>query len=164
LGISGFQVLHLIREQFNIQLELAEISEVLAVVGIGTTDKDIDILIKAFKSLSDQYYSKDIKYTVPHFHYDYPQLIVRPREAFYAPSKTVQMKDAVGEISAESIMIYPPGIPIAIPGEIISQDALDLVKFYQENDGVLLSDSPEGYIKVIDQSIWYKGGDIDYEY
>jgi arginine/lysine/ornithine decarboxylase len=61
-------------------------------------------------------------------------------------------------------MIYPPGIPIAIPGELITKDALDLIAFYQAHGGVLLSDSPEGYIHVIDQSIWYKGSDIDYEY
>jgi len=163
LGINGFSVYKEIRKEFNIQLELAEVSEVLAIVGIGSTKEDVDILIKAFKFLSKKYYKSRNKLVVPHFHYDYPQLIVRPRDAFNAPSKIVPIKDATGEISAESIMIYPPGIPIAIPGELISKDAIDLVEFYQDNGGVLLSDSPDGYIKVIDQSIWYKASDINYE-
>ena len=60
-------------------------------------------------------------------------------------------------------MIYPPGIPIAIPGELISKQAIDLVEYYSNNGGVLLSDSIDGYIKVIDQSIWYKGADLDIE-
>lgn len=48
-------------------------------------------------------------------------------------------------------MIYPPGIPLAIPGEIITQNAIDLLHFYEKEGGVVLSDSPDGYIKVLDQ-------------
>ncbi len=164
LGISGFEVLREIRKRYNIQLELAEVSEVLAVFGLGTLKEDADRLIEGFRGLSKEFYGKKEAYVIPHFHYEYPALMVRPREAFNAPSKIVPIKDAVGEISAESIMIYPPGIPIAIPGELITKDALELIDFYQENGGVLLSDSPDGYIKVIDQSVWYKGNDMNYEY
>lgn len=160
LGITGFEVLKELRKIFNIQLELAEVSEVLAIVGIGSKKQQIDTLIEGFKYLSKKYFNEKSKLTIPHFDYEYPILMTRPREAFNAPSKIVPITDALGEISAESIMIYPPGIPIAIPGELISKNALDLVEFYLENGGVLLSDSPEGYIKVIDQSKWYKGMDI----
>jgi arginine decarboxylase len=164
LGISGFDVLREMREIKNVQLELAEVSEVLAVFGLGTQKEDADILIDGFRKISEKHFGMHPAYVIPHFHYSYPEMIVRPREAFNAPSKIVPLKDSVGEISAESIMIYPPGIPIAIPGELITKDALDLIAFYQAHGGVLLSDSPEGYIHVIDQSIWYKGSDIDYEY
>ena len=101
---------------------------------------------------------------MPHFKYEYPELVVRPREAFHAPSKIVALEDAVGEISAESLMVYPPGIPIAIPGEIITKDALDLVEFYEKSGGVLLSDSPDGYIKAIDQEKWYLRSEINYDF
>jgi len=164
LGISGFEVLREIRKRYNIQLELAEISEVLAIFGLGTLKEDADKLIEAFKGLSKEFYGKKKAYKIPHFHYEYPPIIVRPREAFNAPSKIVPINDAVGEISAESIMIYPPGIPIAIPGEVITKDALELIDFYQDHGGVLLSDSPDGYIKVIDQSKWYRGSEMEYEY
>lgn len=164
LGVSGFDILHEIRSRFNIQLELAEVSEVLAVFGIGTQQEDADKLVMAFKELSKTHYKPGNKYIVPNLHYAYPTMIVRPREAFNAPTKIVPINDSLGEISAESIMIYPPGIPIAIPGELITKDALDLIDFYAAHGGVLLSDSPEGYIKVIDQSVWYKGSDMDYDY
>ena len=74
------------------------------------------------------------------------------------------LDDAVGEISAESIMIYPPGIPLAIPGEIITQNAIDLLHFYEKEGGVVLSDSPDGYIKVLDQDKWYLGSELDYDF
>lgn len=163
LGITGFEVLKILRKKFNIQLELAEVSEVLAIVSIGTTKEDIEKLIEGLTYLSSTYYKENGELNIPHFDYTYPKIIVRPREAFNAPSKIVPFEDAAGEISAEAIMIYPPGIPIAIPGELISKQAIDLVEFYANNGGVLLSDSPDGYIKVIDQSLWYKGSDLEVE-
>ena len=165
LGISGFDVYKEIRKRYNIQLELGEVSEVLAIIGLGTTKEDVDKLISGFKGLSKLYFNKkNTKYQVPHFSYEYPKLVVRPREAFHAPSKIVRLEDSLGEISAESIMVYPPGIPIAIPGEMITSSALELVEFYESRGGVLLSDSKEGFIKVIDQSSWYLGSEIDYDF
>ncbi len=55
------------------------------------------------KRISDEYYDSTDVHKVPHFKYEYPELVVRPRrEAFHAPSKIVALEDAVGEISAES--------------------------------------------------------------
>ena len=162
VGLSGFEIFKLMREVENVQMELGEISELLAIFTIGTTQKDADRLVEGLQKISDKYYDiTDIK-TIPHFSYSFPELIVRPREAFHAPSKVISLDDAVGEISAESIMIYPPGIPLAIPGEIITQNAIDLLHFYEKEGGVVLSDSPDGYIKVLYQDKWYLGSELDY--
>lgn len=164
VGLSGFEIFKLMREVENVQMELGEISELLAIFTIGTTQKDADRLVEGLQKISDKYYDiTDIK-TIPHFSYSFSELIVRPREAFHAPSKVISLDDAVGEISAESIMIYPPGIPLAIPGEIITQNAIDLLHFYEKEGGVVLSDSPDGYIKVLDQDKWYLGSELDYDF
>ena len=164
VGLSGFEIFKLMREVENVQMELGEISELLAIFTIGTTQKDADRLVEGLQKISDKYYDiTDIK-TIPHFSYSFPELIGRPREAFHAPSKDISLDDAVGEISAESIMIYPPGIPLAIPGEIITQNAIDLLHFYEKEGGVVLSDSPDGYIKVLDQDKWYLGSELDYDF
>ena len=164
VGLSGFEIFKLMREVENVQMELGEISEPLAIFTIGTTQKDADRLVEGLQKISDKYYDiTDIK-SIPHFSYSFPELIVRPREAFHAPSKVISLDDAVGEISAESIMIYPPGIPLAIPGEIITQNAIDLLHFYEKEGGVVLSDSPDGYIKVLDQDKWYLGSELDYDF
>ena len=164
VGLSGFEIFKLMREVENVQMELGEISELLAIFTIGTTQKDADRLVEGLQKISDKYYDiTDIK-TIPHFSYSFPELIVRPREAFHAPSKVISLDDAVGEISAESIMIYPPGIPLAIPGEIITQNAIDLLHFYEKEGGVVLSDSPDGYIKILDQDKWYLGSELDYDF
>ncbi|MDQ6773664.1 MAG: hypothetical protein M3024_11855, partial [Candidatus Dormibacteraeota bacterium] len=48
------------------------------------------------------------------------EVVAPPREAFLGESELVQVDQAVGRISCESIAGYPPGIPVLLPGERIS--------------------------------------------
>ena len=57
-----------------------------------------------------------------------PALAMTPRDAFYATTEMIPFAESAGRISAEFIMVYPPGIPIFIPGEIISQENIDYIK------------------------------------
>jgi arginine decarboxylase len=47
-------------------------------------------------------------------------MAVSPREAFLGEAELVDVKDATGRISCESIAGYPPGIPALLPGERIN--------------------------------------------
>ena len=53
-----------------------------------------------------------------------PQPVHTPREALFAPKATVDLPQAVGRIAAEQIAPYPPGVPIAAPGERIDEKIL----------------------------------------
>ena len=46
------------------------------------------------------------------------------REAFFAPSRAVPLAAAAGEVAAELVIPYPPGIPVLAPGDVISADKL----------------------------------------
>ena len=72
----------------------------------------------------------------------------------------VKIEDSVGEISAETVMAYPPGIPLVIPGEVISGDAVRLISFYHDEGGEVLKDTEYGYIKIIDRKNWYLNEDL----
>mgnify|MGYP001174134737 CR=1 FL=1 len=156
LGISGFDVYKELFDEHKIQLELAETHLVLAVLSIGTTQGDLDALVEALQKVSDKYYPMQLPALAHKIKYSYPEAYTRPREAYHAPKKYVPLNQAVDEIAAESVMIYPPGIPIVIPGEIISQEILDDLDFYQRSGSVILSDTEGGYIKIIDKEYWDK--------
>lgn len=47
-----------------------------------------------------------------------------PRQAHFAPKETLPRHQALGRISGELICPYPPGIPLLIPGERITESAL----------------------------------------
>lgn len=51
--------------------------------------------------------------------------IYQARELSY---KEVELEEAVGKMSADSILLYPPGIPMIVPGEIISRQFIENVK------------------------------------
>ncbi len=163
LGLTGFDVYKELFDEHHIQLELAETHLILAVLSIGTTQKDLDALVVALKKLSDTYMPMELEAIVPKIKYSYPEAYTRPREAYHAPKKYMPINQAVDEIAAESIMIYPPGIPIVIPGEVISQDILDDLDFYQRSGSIILSDTESGYIKVIDKEYWMKWSEDDNE-
>lgn len=162
LGLSGFEVIQKMRKRYQIQLELAETSIVLAVLSIGTTKDDLDRLVDAFKDLSKMYYKVRKRLPKIKFVYQFPEAYARPRDAYHAPKLNVTLEEAYDEIAAESIMIYPPGIPFVIPGEIISQQVIDDIKYYLKKGSVIHSELDNGYIKIIDKDHWIKWeGDDD---
>ena len=161
LGLTGFDVYRMLKDRFDIQLELAETYLVLAIITMATDRSDLERLCNALKQISDEFYDDTPSLKKIKFHYNFPEPFVRPREAYHAPHKIVPLADSLNEISAESIMIYPPGIPLLIPGEIIEESFLEDLDFYQQSGSVIFSELNNGYIKVIDKDNWIKWEDSD---
>ncbi len=57
-----------------------------------------------------------------------PVAALTPREAFFARHETVEAGRAVGRVSAELVAPYPPGVPVLVPGEVISEATLSLLQ------------------------------------
>jgi lysine decarboxylase len=51
-----------------------------------------------------------------------------PREAFFASHETVTAEAAVGRVSAELIAPYPPGIPVVVPGEVLTEQTVGALR------------------------------------
>ena len=49
-------------------------------------------------------------------------------EAMECPCEKVGRAEAVGRISADFYTVYPPGIPVIVPGEPITEDMLGKIK------------------------------------
>ncbi len=54
--------------------------------------------------------------------------VMSPRDAFFATTKTVLLDEAVGEVSGEMVIPYPPGIPVLAPGERITAEVAAYLK------------------------------------
>lgn len=119
LGLTGQQVELALRYKHGIQVELADLNNVLFMVGPGNNADDISALVDAFRTIAKAYNGKKSKtgnFTIPPL----PRQVMTPREAFFAPTISVNLSEAVGRISTETVTCYPPGIPILCPGEEIS--------------------------------------------
>ncbi|MDZ5470631.1 aminotransferase class I/II-fold pyridoxal phosphate-dependent enzyme [Bacillus sp. 31A1R] len=143
LGLSGFDVEKWLREKYNIEVEMSDLYNILCIVTPGDTKNEADILINALQELAkypiEHPEKVDAKVLLP----DIPVLALTPRDAFYAETELVPFDQSEGRIIAEFIMVYPPGIPIFIPGEIITEDNL---RYIRENmDAGLPVQGPEDY-------------------
>ena len=57
-----------------------------------------------------------------------PQRVLSPRQALFAPSLVMPLKDCLGEVSACQIAPYPPGVPVVAPGERIGKKELSYLQ------------------------------------
>ncbi|CEG26671.1 aminotransferase class I/II-fold pyridoxal phosphate-dependent enzyme [Bacillus sp. B-jedd] len=129
LGISGYEVEKWLRERHNIEVELSDLYNILCIITPGDTQAEADILVNALAELAEEYIHQDGKpEPLQVFLPDIPLLALTPRDAFYSETEVVPFEESEGRITAEFIMVYPPGIPIFIPGEIITKENLLYIK------------------------------------
>jgi arginine/lysine/ornithine decarboxylase len=114
MGLSGYHVSQLLNTRFGIQVEMA----------------DPDRLVEALKVISAETGLQGALLPLDKVHP--PSLtnkvIMTPRDAFYSDSELVDVNHSVGRVSTEIVTVYPPGIPLLVPGEEISQDALNYLQ------------------------------------
>ncbi len=53
-----------------------------------------------------------------------PEAVLTPRQALFAPRRTLPLADSAGRIAACQIAPYPPGVPVIAPGEAIQKKHL----------------------------------------
>ena len=64
-----------------------------------------------------------------------PEVVMSPRDAFFADNETVNADHAVGRVSAELIAPYPPGVPVLAPGELITAEAVSSLREVKAEGG-----------------------------
>ncbi|MFK2824858.1 aminotransferase class I/II-fold pyridoxal phosphate-dependent enzyme [Bacillus sp. B190/17] len=128
LGMTGHEAENWLRENYNIEVELSDLYNILCIVTPGDTEKEADLLIRALAHMADVFEEAEQKVHAEALLPDIPLLALSPRDAFYAETEVVPFEESAGRISAEFIMVYPPGIPIFIPGEIITEENLIYIR------------------------------------
>ncbi len=130
VGLAGIEVYDILRDEYDIQLEFGDIGNFLAYISIGDSDKNIERLVSALADIR-RLYKKD-RAGMLEYEYISPAVVTTPQKAFYAEKKSVPLIDCRGEICAENVMSYPPGIPILAPGERITGDIIDYIIYAKE--------------------------------
>jgi arginine decarboxylase len=138
LGYTGYEAERILRMRYNVQVELADLFNVVALLSIGDTPASIDKLIEAVRELAREDRPIDIysptgvldrrlkreSYKMPPI----PELVVTPREAFLSDYVEVPFKKSAGRVCVEVITPYPPGIPIICPGERITSETIEYLR------------------------------------
>lgn len=120
----------LLREEYGIELEMAAGSYALALSSIADTEEGFDRLKRALKETDGRLEDRE----------DPPledrviknETVCKISEAIEMPGERIILSASEGRISREFLFLYPPGIPLLVPGERISRQVLDRVRDFRK--------------------------------
>jgi len=138
LGYTGYEASAILRRRHNIQVELADLFNVVALFTIGTTPEAAERFVQAFREIARDHRALDMfapsgvlerrlkrgNFRLP----PVPPMRMIPRDAFLAEAEFVKFRESIGRICAETLTPYPPGIPVIAPGEEITGEIVDYVR------------------------------------
>lgn len=139
LGYTGYEIQSKLRKEYNIQIELSDLYNILSIVTIGDRKEDIEALVCALKDIASNTDASELKNItkIP----SSLKMAVTPRDAFYSAKRLVSLDKSAGEIAGEMVIAYPPGIPIICMGEVITKDIIEYIKILKEEKCKLLGTS-----------------------
>lgn len=151
IGLTGYDLADILREKYNIQVELSNYYGVLLICTIGNDEKDFECLKKSLDDISKKY-SRDLNIEDIEYPKEIPKKAISPREAFYKDKKSVKIDESIDKICAEYVIPYPPGISLLSPGEIITKDVIDYIKLCSKKGMDIngMKDTSLEFIQIID--------------
>ena len=130
--MTGHELYDILREEYGLQLEMAGEKYGLAIITGWDTDEGIDRLIRAVceinKRLKD---SQNLECTVAAKSL-IPKKEIPLYKAWDSDTEAVELDKAKGRIAGDFVNLYPPGIPMIVPGEVIDERLIDQIKGYSE--------------------------------
>ena len=122
----------------NIDVEMANRDLIIPMITFADTPERIDDLISRIIKSVKAHITEPRPIEIAASFKIEPDVVVSPREAFFAGYEVVPANQAVGRVSAEMICPYPPGVPVLSPGERITKQALDAL-FQARDSGVRIA-------------------------
>lgn len=126
-NISGIQLMDLLRQKYNIELEMCSGDYCVAMTGMGDTRENLEYFANALLQIDNELTdssTKAIYTTITNL----PAVGCSISSAIDKQSKNIPLENSLNKISAEYVWIYPPGIPIITPGEIINTEFINTLK------------------------------------
>jgi arginine decarboxylase len=108
----------------GLPVESADRDVLVAVVSLADTDETLGALTDAIVDAVERHRGPARAVVGPAAYGVEPELVVPPRQAFFARAECVPIEQAVGRTSAELVAPYPPGIPVLAPGERVTEETL----------------------------------------
>jgi len=134
IGISGNDLYHVLQEKYHLQMEMASGQYVLALCSAMDTKKGLERLALALEEMDESQMfanKKNFPFKKQTIYRQYKQIlpIYKVEEM---KKQVVGLWDAVGKVAGEYLYLYPPGVPVLVPGEEITEEAIQDILDYQK--------------------------------
>lgn len=127
-GYTGTETCAAMRE-YGIECEYADAGYVVLMVTPENTKEDFN-RIKKWACSTFLIHNKKNRLAIPGFSLKPPQREMTIREAVFSPSVLIDARESLGRICAAETVSCPPAVPVAVCGEVINQDMIDLFGIY----------------------------------
>lgn len=157
-NMNSRQLYEKLLNQYHLQMEMMAGSYVLAMTSVGDTREGMERLINALLEIDSQLEAgvengkaSQINFSLPRLKQKYTSAEVDDLLNNGLNNKTVSVlwQEAAGQVSTEYAYVYPPGIPLVVPGEEVSQEAVRLVQEYESMEFSVEGSEKEGRIEVL---------------
>ena len=137
--------------EYHLQMEMAAGSYVIAMTSIGDTKEGMDRLLSALFEIDEELEKSQRK----------RKGIICPRQEQVFTSfevegmrrmetvRSMSWQESAGFISMEYAYLYPPGIPLIVPGERITKETAAMLVDYQNKGFSVEGMNVENYIEVL---------------
>lgn len=140
LGFTGFEAEEILDAKLGVTPEFASLQHLTFIISHGNTQADIEKLIEGFTTLSQMHPAQPEKKTLILWDDIFKlgnSMQISPRAAFFAFTETLPLQKTCDRICAEIICPYPPGIPVLMPGELITKSAIEYLQQIQATGGFI---------------------------
>lgn len=128
-SMSGQALYETLRDEFHLQMEMAAGSYVLAIMTIADEEEGWQRLAEALLQIDGRLeqrrtYDAEIE-TGPETGREttsvFPTAKLTISQALNAVTEKIPLAQAAGSVSGDFVCLYPPGIPLLVPGEVIEK-------------------------------------------
>lgn len=126
-GLSGQELQERLLRDFGLEMEMASGNYVLAMTSLMDRQEGFDRLSAALHKMDEElaFSGKPGETITPGELYQRPEKVMEIYETEETEQEMLPLEQAVGQISAGTIFLYPPGIPVLVPGERIDGVMVD---------------------------------------
>ena len=124
IGLAGIEVYDILRDEYDIQIEFGDIGNILAYLSMGDRPQEVERLVSALAEIRRRYQRDQTGLL--------SQEYVEPEDAFYAEKLSLPLAETQGRVCSEFVMCYPPGIPLLAPGERVTAEILEHIRYAKE--------------------------------
>ncbi|MCX6559099.1 MAG: aminotransferase class I/II-fold pyridoxal phosphate-dependent enzyme [Candidatus Aminicenantes bacterium] len=150
-GYDSHEIEHILLNKHNIQIEKSTFNTLTVLITIGATTSKLNRLFIALENierLSGSRREADSVKALREFRLELSPIKYRPRFAFYCDGEKIPLRDAAGRVATAMVVPYPPGIPLLVPGQLVSREIVDALMAYRDY-GVEIHGLHDGLLSVI---------------
>ncbi|MCM1049682.1 MAG: aminotransferase class I/II-fold pyridoxal phosphate-dependent enzyme [Clostridiales bacterium] len=129
-SITGQDLYDMLLKEFHLQMEMAARSYVLAIMTIADEEEGWKRLASALLQIDGRIEERTENKTDDKAEGTllYPTVNMTLAQALESDSMEIPLKQSKGKIAAGFINLYPPGIPILVPGEVLNDYVLEQIQ------------------------------------